>query len=464
MRLQQIDYYQLAKAMLAEKALTGPAANYAHGPGGVFSTPGLSQPVLNAMALPVGGLGARLPAQTTIEDTVLIGLITGVDDEEDGDEPDGVCDEPKSVGLARGCTISFPLGLISRKSPIINLTNYGKITNRGEFRDLRLIGGNVGGQAPFIPSSNESNTLEGKMFNGTWNIGLGFIRKLGRMTYTGNPVNSTPNGGYKEFKGLDILINTGYQDVQNPAVDCEAVDSVVVDFASANISADAVVTVKAIVSTYRNLQIRADLTGLSPVSWCISMRPEAFDELTAIWPCAYATSGCMINDSEGQRLMVSADAQIALRDDMRTQNYLLIDGKKVSVETDPYIPQTQPAPGTLTFESDIYFTPEFVLGRVRVAYWEFANYNTSGGVMAMASQLAPLGMYQASDGGRVLWLKKSPDNYCVQLQALMEPRLVLLTPHLAARIVNVQYSTDQLYRAAHPEDAGYLDGGGVSRR
>jgi hypothetical protein len=463
MKLQQIDYYQLAKAMLAEKALDGPAANYAHGPGGIFSTPGLSQSIFNTMALPIGGLGARLPAQTTIEDTMLIGLITGVDDEEGGDEPDSVCDEPKSVGLARGCVISFPLGLISRKSPVIHLTNYGKVTNRGEFRDLKLIGNvGIGRKAPFIPSKGKSNTLEGQMFNGAWNIGLGFGRKLGRMTYTGNSANSTTGGGYKEFKGLDILINTGYQDAQNPAVNCEAVDSVVVDFKSANIATDGTTTVKAIVSTYRNLQIRAELTGLAPVSWCIAMRGEAFYELTAIWPCAYATSGCMVNDGEGQRLMVSADAQVALRDDMRNNSYLLIDGVKITVVKDPYIPQEQPT-ATLTFESDIYFVPEFVLGRIPVAYWEFTNYNTKAGVMAMASQLASTGMYQVSDSGRFLWHMKPPANYCVQLACLTEPRLVLLTPHLAARIVNVQYSTIQLYRASHPEDVGYV-AGGVSKR
>ncbi len=44
-----------------------------------------------------------------------------------------------------------------------------------------------------------------------------------------------------------------------------------------------------------------------------------------------------------------------------------------------------------------------------------------------------------SDGGAFLWGLKAPDNWCVEAICKTEPRLILRTPQLAARLTNGTY-------------------------
>jgi hypothetical protein len=475
MTTQGIDYGALAQALLArmggggrEKAFPSstPTDVYAYGPGGLFSPCGLRREVFNAMGLPARGLAARLPAQTSMEVNPLVALITGVDNS-DGDEADGVCDDPPTAGLLRACVTTFTFGRLSRQSRVFDLDRFGKYNNRGEFRDLRFIGGLQDSGSPLAPTvpgnQGAAAAIRTELAKGMWELGVAFLRDFGRLTYSANPANNTAGGGYKEFKGLDLLINDGYVDVVDGETTCEAVDSVIADFEGDNITGNPDKTVSTIVSTWHELMIRASIMGLDPVKWVISMRPELFYELTAVWPCAYATSGCIT--PTGATLTISADEQIRMRDQMRVGNYLLIDGQQVEVITDPSILQTRPdaEDEPMTFESDIYFVPLTILGGMPVTFWEFVDYDAPGGAIEAAQVLSPNSMFQTSDGGRFLWHRKPANNFCVQVLAKTEPRLMLLTPHLAARITDVQYTTARVYRAAYPDEPGYANGGVTDR-
>jgi len=87
----------------------------------------------------------------------------------------------------------------------------------------------------------------------------------------------------------------------------------------------------------------------------------------------------------------------------------------------------------------------------------------AGGAMEAARMLAPGETFYSTDGGRFMWIKKPPSNFCVQVMAKMEPRLLLLTPHIAGRLTDVRYSPLIHERDSFPDDPYYVNGGGTNR-
>ena len=78
-------------------------------------------------------------------------------------------------------------------------------------------------------------------------------------------------------------------------------------------------------------------------------------------------------------------------------------------------------------------------------------------------QMAPDGSYFVSDGGRFLWHRKPPFNWCVAMSALNKPRIVLETPYIAARLTNINYVPVAHERNFNPSASYYYDGGGYER-
>jgi hypothetical protein len=63
---QEIDYGELGKALLAQIATgksagTTPTTIYGHGPGGLFSNPGVNPNIVNAFSYACSGLLTKLP-------------------------------------------------------------------------------------------------------------------------------------------------------------------------------------------------------------------------------------------------------------------------------------------------------------------------------------------------------------------------------------------------------------------
>jgi hypothetical protein len=121
---QELDYKQLAGAMINEFAALGgqtgagvrrkavsstPTSVYGHGPNGLFSYPGLSRPLFSAMVLPHLGLQSMLPVRWSNDMNPLYGIFTGVT-ATTGSEPTGVCDDPPTAGLSKLCQHSFVYG------------------------------------------------------------------------------------------------------------------------------------------------------------------------------------------------------------------------------------------------------------------------------------------------------------------------------------------------------------------
>jgi hypothetical protein len=208
----------------------------------------------------------------------------------------------------------------------------------------------------------------------------------------------------------------------------------------------------------RNLRYIAEKAGLNPVEWAISMRAGLFYEIAQIWPQTYATYRNTVSTSapvfnSGMELNKERDAMIEGK-------YLLIDGKKFQVVFDEGITETEPVRGV--FSSSIYIVPLTAMG-TPVAFWQYFDYMGANGPIDAARTLAPNGFFEATDGGRFLMIKKAPSNGCVQIQFDSEPRLMLLTPHLAARLTNIRYSPLLHERDAFTDGGYFVNGGRTDR-
>jgi hypothetical protein len=217
-----------------------------------------------------------------------------------------------------------------------------------------------------------------------------------------------------------------------------------------------------LVVTYmmRNLKYIAERAGLNPCTWAITMRFGLFYELSQVWPIAYYTNRNTVTDAN-QTLYNDAKALIDLRDKMRRGDFLLIDGEEIPVLLDESITETEVVAGI--FSSTIYFVPLTVMGGTPVTYFEHVNYNAPGGAMDAAAIMAPQGSYQVSDGGRFLWHRKPPSNFCVQMVSKTEPRLLLLTPHIAGRLTNIRYTPLIHERGSFTDDGYFVNGGRTDR-
>lgn len=474
---QKVDARTLAAAMaiitaatqgtgVATKGVVGstPTTTYGHGQGGLFSYPGLSKPVFSAMVLPRGGVINKMPVRPSREDNPLYGIFTG-QTATTGSEPVNVCDDPPVVGLSKLCTHSFVFGRQSRMTRVFDVDRSGRWTNRGEFGDLTFLGNPFQNQtfnAPTVPGQDGMNAvLNTEVGKALFELAVGWTRDFARVLYTGNPTNNTAGGGSKQFDGFDRLINTGYRDAITGQV-CPAADGIVRSFGSLDIGTNAASFIRTITNMHRNLKYVASHVGLDPVKWIIAMPWALFYELTEVWPCAYLSYRCT-NLTTGSTQFIDSTQQIAMRDGMRadmyeyTGQYLLIDGERVEVVIDDNITETVLAGESFT--SSIYFIPLTVLGGVPTTFLEHIDYDTPGGAMDMARAMAPDGFYSTSDGGRFLWHKKLPNNFCVQMLAKTEPRLLLLTPHLSARLTNVKYTPVAHQRDWDTASSYFVNGG-----
>lgn len=465
--MDNLDYAQLAQALLSQTTTKGvvsstPTTTYGHGPNGLFSYPGLSRPVFSAMSLPRIGLQSQLPVNSSADAYPLYGIMTGVT-ATSGSEPTGVCDDFPTAGLTKLCTQTQVFGRMGRQTRVFELDRMGLRTNRGEFSDFIAQGGPSFGNNPNVPSGTPSLTdvLNKEVAKALFELAVSWARDFATDVYLGNPTNNTAGGGRKYFNGLDILINTGHRDAIT-GIACPAADSLVRSFGSLDVSSNAATLIKQITNMYRNLRYIASSTGLDPVKWVLTMPWSLFYEITDVWPCAYLSYRCN-NLNTGSTQFIDSNAQILMRDGMRgdmfnrTGQYLLIDGEQVPVVIDDAVTETVLAGESFT--STIYFVPMTVLGGTPVTFMEYLNYDMPGGAMEAAKAMAPDGFYSTSDSGRFLWHKKLPNNYCVQMMAKTEPRLMLLTPQLAARLTNVKYTPLAHERSPFTTSSYFVNGG-----
>lgn len=430
---------------------------YSHGPNGLLSFPGVDPAVFNATMGPISIL-SRIPATPSLNTDPTYFTVTGVTDES-GDEPADVCDDAPVAGLMKGCLTHSVFGRYERSTSKLEVNRLGARVDRADPLDLTLVGSPLapGGifAGPGGSTSTPGDVLTNEVSRKFWELSIAFHRLLSRQLWSGNPTNN--DGARRELTGLELLVNTGYTDAETGQA-CTAVDSYIRNANYTNINSSQII--RYITDIYFQLKSRAQRAGVMPVRWLIAMRSQMFYELTAVWPCSYLSFRC--NDSIGSNMQGNIDAQDAVRfrDEMRSGSYLLIDGDRVDVVVDDGIPELDGNESSSfprgCFASDIYFLPMSVVGGRSTLYMEYFQFDNPSIREALGNMI--LGRIE---GAWLTWPRQT--NMCIQWQSKIEPRLVLRTPWLAARLQNVVYCPVQHEPQPFPDDPYYVNGGKTSR-
>lgn len=443
---------------------TPQATGYSHGPGGMLTFPGVDPVVFNT-TMGATSIIAQLPTMPSVYTNPTYFTVTGVRGDT-GSEKENVCDDAPVAGLMKGCLTTSVFGRYERATPILELNRLGQRVDRADPLDLRLVGSPISSaRGPFLTGGvgdAPTDVLTNEISRKFWERNVSFYRLLSQQIWAGNPTNNAAGGGYKEMTGLQALVNTGYVDAET-GVACPAVDSYVRSFNHGRFdnATDATNLVRAITDLYYQVKRNAQMAGVMPVRWAFAMRSQMFYELTAIWPCSYLSFRCATSIvSPAMVGQIDATDAIRLRDEMRAGSYLLVDGDRIDVILDDAIPETsntndQNVPSGC-FASDIYLLPFSVVGGTSVLFMEYFEYSNPSLMDALGNMI--LGRVE---GAFITWPKQI--NQCIQWQSKIEPRLVLRTPWLAARLQDVVYCPVQHEREPFPTDPYFVNGGKVSR-
>lgn len=450
-----------ANAIQKAQTVGAPVGPYVHGPGGLFGVRGLEQDIISTFTQITGSLGDMAPIQSSIDTNPLFGYITGFL-RSDTQEKNAVCDDPEEAANFKTCIQTTVWGRKEFKTRQMEVNNVGRRINRGEFLDLRLANGPLvnslaGLMRNFYGLRDQASILAGnEVAMRMAEMAVAFQRWYCPTVFTGNPANSSAGGGYKEFMGLDLLIGTNKVDVETGQA-CPSLYSDVKSFGYKQISNTNDPDMYRVLSTMMYiLENKARQQNLSPVDFRLSMRSQLFWELTRYWPSQYNTDGTGVANAAYDMIYLE---NIKMRDAMRDGRYLLINSKPYQVILDDCImEENQNDNGAIPiggFGSDIYIVPFTARGgTLRTFYWEYFNYSQN-----VLPQLNRLPMWFWSDNGAFLWSMKAPDNWCMEVIAKTEPRLILRTPQLAGRLTDVVYVPLQHTDDPLPSQYYHIDGG-----
>lgn len=426
-------------------------ATMLHGGTGIFATPGLERDIITAYVRP-HGLAGQLPALPSTSEDPRFGALTGYT-ELAGDEVVNACDDAPQ-GFVKACNLTARFGLERLDTQTIEMDNVMLKVNRGDFTDL-VLRGRVLGMANLEPSGlDQGKILDIVTMSEMVGVAVQMERRLTQRLWQGTVAIAN------QFPGLDAQIATGQKDADTGTL-CPALDSDVKDYNLQSLGNN-IVEYLAMLEYY--LFYNAETMGLAPVSWVIVMRPDLWQELTAVWPCAYNTNKCA-------SAVVSVDSQVFIdgrentrdRDAMRNGMYIDINGRRYPVITDVGIFEHNSTnngnliPGE--FASSIYMVPLSITGNFPSTYREYVDYKQA---QPDISLLRGMEQFFWTDAGLYSWALEQI-KWCYKLSLKTEQRVILRTPQLAGRIDNVKYSPLQHLREPFA-DSPYNFDGGVSVR
>lgn len=440
------------------------AVQLLHGPGGLFNTAGLENPFLSTVVRPLG-LGPYLPAFPSTYTDPYYGVITEIVSNAES-EPDYVCD-PAPTGSMKNGVLSATFGRVQQATKDIDLGAISVSLNNADRTDLMLLGNllePIDAGSGFPSDVNESNVLNNAIKAGMVTAAFTMAQKLNVMLWEGDPAAATTNGGHIPFNGLSKLVKTGYVDAQTGNV-LPPVDSIVIDGAwtTIGVDADIVGTLRSLMAYLENLAN----TTVGGATFAICMRPNVWDQISDVWHTNYNDEiTAQIGAATASRLVLDASQLTALRDEMKTNQLLPIGGKVYPVILDHGIHEIDAVEDAVNLagtelSSSIYVIPLTIGPGMPVTYWEYLDWRVTQALLAESGLSNAIQFW--TDSARFAWTAQQL-RMCISLQMRAEPRVVLRTPQLAARIDDlIIIPSAPAFRTAHPTDAGYVAGGETTR-
>lgn len=440
---------QLANGQSGGMKLKTPAtsrtANLLHGSGGLWSTPGLEREIINAMIRPTG-IGSLLPLLPSVDVDPRFGSLTGVTAPV-GNQPSAVCDVAPHAYM-KGCNLTARFGRIRYDTNTIDMDETMLRVNRGDFTDLQFKGQLLGLTGVEPKGLNQGQILNVMTMAEMVTVGVLFDREITRQIWQGSFLIAN------EFPGLDVQIATGQRDADT-GVTCPALDSDVKSY-NYHLIDHSIVTYMSMLEFY--IWNNADKMGLSPATWVWAMRPELWQELTAIWPCAYYTNKCSGAVDSNATVALDGQEMTDIRDQMRNGMWIEVNGRRYNVVVDNgifehnNINNARLLPGE--YASSIYFVPLTILGNMPVTYRQYVDYRGAAADIALLRGKETFW----TDQGEYSWALEQ-HAWCYMLDAKTEQRVILRTPQLAGRIDAVKYVPLQHLRDPMPSSSYWMDGG-----
>jgi hypothetical protein len=419
------------------KADGTPVTTYAYSEGGLFGSCKNDPVLINALVGPMGYEAKLQFVGTSTENPIVESLTRIVSTGYDQASSCADCGTPRIYR----CSQTACFGRICQATEEVLFDELGLKANNN-VQQLALYGSITDPAGNVLVGQGQAITDMLTMY--ALAAAYNLRRRLGQLWWAGNPASNA--GGYSEFPGFDLLINTGMQDALT-GLACNALDSIVDTYANNVVGAagspSIVASVAAIV---RSIKYRMDMAGFGSdgAQIDIVMHPTLWDCVADAWACEYGLS-CQ-STSTSISMQNDALAVADLRDQFVNGRYLRIDGQNYPVTLDNGIAVTNRPYGTETARcSTIYVITRVIPGAPPVpdspgggvvVYGEYQDLNATGG--AAIRQFG--GMFnhlQVTDGGRYVVAAQESGGYCVDLKILSKPRLRMLMPWTSGRLTNV---------------------------
>lgn len=430
---------------------------------GLWTTPGPRPDMWAMFARPrsiaqllVSGAVSR---EQRSEFEILTGITAG-----SGSNPVNFCDPAPKAGLAKSCIHRAYFGALRLDTNTTELPTLGGYLNAADY-DRSIINLEATNN-PFVPDilANATNP-NSQTFMELFTAGIQFERISEQLIFQGNNTvalgASTFTGVMREFNGFDNEITTGRVDaIANVA--CPAADSLVQSWGSALITGSVAGPggvfyniVEVLTEMWHYLKTKAEQQNMLPTTWVMSMRYDLFRALTRAWSCIYVTNGCNVA-SGSQPNNIDAVSQKQMQDEMFNGRFLWMDGERVPVVCSDGIANTAINGG---FRSDIYFIPLNSLG-VRTTFIEF--FDQANNVITDYNNVAGPSNYRTLNNGAMA-LARMDNGFCLQYRLAMQPRLIMRTPQLAARLTNIVHRNFIYSDDPFPGGVYHRDGGQTQR-
>lgn len=437
---------------------TAPTTQFPRGAQSIWGNIPVERDIITAHVRPQG-IASVLPRIGSTMEQPFFGILTGVTGTH-GSRPVDVCD-PSPSGYMKACTFTASFGRVSMDTNTIEIDKVALKLNRGDFTDFRLRG-RLLGLTDLAPGNVDETDIMNVVTKAEMVIAATNLeRDLVSMMWQGDPANNTAGGGYKEFKGLDSQIATGHVDSETN-VACPAVDSDVKNFGYDLVGGTGRDIVEYISSMEFYLRNNARRMGLDPVEWAFVMRPELWFELSAVWPCSYLTHRCA-DDAGNNPVVINDNVNTNMRDDMRNNQYIIVNGNRYPVIVDDGIFEHNNSNNAANLDageyaSSIYMVPLSITGGFPATYIEHVDYRQAAADIRLLNGKERFW----SDDGIYFWAY-SDNLFCFKLSMKTEQRVVLRTPHLAGRVDAVKYTPLQHLRSYDPDSPYHADGGASFR-
>lgn len=436
--------------------------NYQGAPGaGLFSSPG-ARPEIFSTLISGGGLLDVLPIYMSNKTDPEYEILTGITAAR-GPNATNFCATPARAGLAKLCKQVARFGAMFMQTDTVVLNQVGGRLNHADTDRVLL---NPAALPDYLPDIlKRTRNINSQDWFQLYTLATSLMRALKKVAITGNHSVTPANaeiGFIKEFDGLDQLIKTGHVDAETDQA-CPAADSIIVDWGDNDISAtvdgDTFVQMLANVM-YVLFQMAIDM-NMGDVNFAGVLYPDLFYAITRVWPCLDMLAGCSIvidgvniNSSNN----IDAATQRRLQDDMFFNRYLPVDGKRIPIITEQGVPLENSGDG---FSSSFYIVPRTVMGNYPVWYFEgFDQGNAEATAMANLTGSNP--NYMTSNKG--FWAIAAMQTLmCMQYALASQPRMILETPWLAARIDGIKFKMNRYSRQMFPGDPYHYNGGVVIR-